>query len=200
MKWATPLLVLALVIITAVSVFLLRKGAALRPAGVIKPAEIGDHPEKIGEAIAVRLYPEFHSARHVLWFLEPGDERGFLILQRTLSSFKESPQPLLVDLRSKDEVPVCTEKCWYFLDSGSQVPEALEDRLKTENRIEIYVQSFDRNAEVPEKCNQEKILDLACIGPVSVREVKRKLKTPEPYFFMRRYLDHQFFLLLEKPS
>lgn len=188
-----------MIIITAVMISLIKRGGALRVAGVIKPAEIGADSGLIGRAVALRLFPEFNEAKNVIWHLENSDEILKQVPEIALLNFQGIQKPVLQNL---SEVPedTCSEKCWYILQAGGVLSKVTGQKIKNEKSVEIYVQYFDRNESVPETCEQEKILDSNCVRPVSVREIHRKLKTTAPHFFMQRYLQSQFYLFIEKSA
>lgn len=197
MKFVFSLLAVAVLISSGVMVYLVKKGAALRPAGVIAPTEIGTKPELIGHAVALRLFPEFQMAKNVIWYLDIDEEPMTHIPESTLFNYQTNPKPILLDLRQAPQA-TCSENCWYVQMANTPLPEALLQKIKTEPSVEIFVQYFERDEQVSEVCENEKMLEFKCVRPVSVREVRRKLKTPAPYFFMRRYLDSQFYLFIEK--
>lgn len=197
MKIVFSLLAAALLMSSGIMFFLVKKGAALRPAGVIAPTEIDTKSELIGKSIALRLFPDFQTAKNVIWYMGIDDELYAKIPESALSHYQTNSKPSFFDLRLNTQAN-CTENCWYVNSLNTPLPEALLLKIKTEPRVEIYVQYFERDEEVPELCESEKILELKCIRPVSVREVRKKLKTPAAYFFMRRYLDSQFYLFIEK--
>lgn len=197
MKIVFAILGAAILISSGVMVFLVKKGAALRPAGVIAPSVIGTKAELIGQAVGLRLFPDFQTAKNVVWYLDVTDEPFVNIPESTLANYQTNFKPELFDLR-KNPQATCVENCWYVQTANVPLPEALLQKIKTEPSIEIFVQYFDRDEKVPEVCESEKTLELKCVRPVSVREVRKKLKTPAPYFFMRRYLDSQFYLFIEK--
>ena len=197
MKIVFTLLTLAILISSGVMIFLVKKGAALRPAGVIAPSEFSAKPELIAESIALRLFPDFQKAKNVIWYLATKEEPFRNIPETTLRNYQTNNKPELFDLRQTQQI-TCVENCWYIQTENAPLPEALQQKIKTEPSVEIYVEYFSRAEEVSEACENEKILEFKCIRPVSVREVKKKFKTPEPYFFMRRYMDSQFYLYIEK--
>lgn len=197
MKIIGTVLAVAFLIIASVLISLVRSGGALKPAGVIKPAEFGSDPSLIGKQIAVRLYPDFHAAQHVIWRLQGGEEVLAEIARTALVNSRALAKPTLVDLRSG--IPEnCLEHCWYILAMDRPLPDPVSTKIKDTSVAEIFVQYFDRNEKVPETCETEKILTATCMRPVSVREVRRKIKTSAPHFFMQRYLSSQFFLFIEK--
>jgi hypothetical protein len=197
MKTISIVMGLALLIISGILIFLLKSGVALKPAGVIKPAEIGANPEHIGKSVAVRLFPEFHAVKNTIWYVESDEEPIASLPLVAYEHLKLPVKPNLQDLR-RGRLDECPEKCWYIVKIGTALPEELTARLKAEESVEIYVQHFKRDEQVPEACEKEKILEPSCVKPVTVREVRRKLKTQAPYYFMQRYQKHEFYLLLEK--
>jgi hypothetical protein len=197
MKTVYTLIAAALLISTGVMFILVKKGAALRPMGVIAPAVIGASTELIGKAVGLRLFPEFQTAKNVIWYLDIAEEPYASIPESTLLHYQSNFKPQLLDLR-KDSDSSCAENCWYIQSPNTALPEALQQKLKTAPSVEIYIQYFKRDEVVSETCENEKILEAKCVLPVSLREVRKKMKTPAPYFFMRRYLDSQFYLFVEK--
>lgn len=197
MKIVISLLAAAILIGSSVMIYLVKKGAALRPAGVIAPTEIGMAPELIGKSIALRLFPDFQTAKNVVWYIDVEDEPFVNIPESALSHYQTNSKPSFFDLRKAPQTN-CAENCWYVQALNRPLPAELLQKTKNELSVEIYVQYFDRGEEVSELCEAEKILELKCVRPVSVREVRRKMKTQASYFFMRRYLDSQFYLFIEK--
>lgn len=195
MKIIAIVLGVAFTIIAAVMISLVRSGGALKPAGVIKPAEIGADPDFIGKQIAVRLYPEFDAAQFVIWRIEEGMKVDIPL--SVLSHYQSPGKPTIQDLRGENQIE-CAENCWYVLELGAELPDSILKKTKTAATAEVFVQYFDRKEEVPEACESEKLLSLNCMRPVSVREVRRKIKTPAPHFFMQRYLQSQFYLYIER--
>ncbi len=198
MKTIAVILGAAFLVIAGVLFSLIRNGGALKPAGVIKPAEIGADPALIGTQIAVRLYPDFDAAKFVVWRVEGNDEALNQIPRSTFAHDRVRAKPTLVDLRTQEQATNCEENCWYVAGWDQRLPDPIAAKIKDAPTVEIYVQYFDRSEQVPPSCEAEKILDVNCMRPVSVREVRRKLKTPARHFFMQRYQASQFYLYLER--
>lgn len=196
MKIAFGLVGFALLISSVVMLVLLRSGGALKPAGVIKPSELGSDPTLVGRYVATRLYPEIHAAPTVIWYLE--DQQG-LLAQIPWQTFAHLQGPTKPTIQQRPMTGECPGSCWYLQPLAEPLPSDLEQKVRSGQAVEIFVRTFDRAEPVPEHCEQQKILDGDCLRAVSVREVRRKLKTPAPYFFMQRYLDAQFYLFLERP-
>lgn len=197
MKTVLAILGAAILVSSGVMVYLVKKGAALRPAGVIAPSEIGTKADLIAQAVGLRLFPDFQTAKNVVWYLDVADEPYVNLAESTLANYQTNFKPELYDLRKNPQAS-CVENCWYVQTANVPLPVNLLQKIKTEPSVEIFVQYFDRDEAVPEVCENEKTLEVKCVRPVSVREVRKKLKTPAPYFFMRRYLDSQFYLFIEK--
>lgn len=197
MKIVFAIIGAAILMSSGVMFFLLKKGAALRPAGVIAPAEIGTKTNLIGQSVGLRLFPDFQTAKNVVWYMDIDEEPYARIPESTLLNYQTNFKPVLNDLRSEKKTS-CQQNCWYVQSAKTSLPDELIHKIKTEPSVEIFVQYFERDEEVPEVCETEKTLELKCVRPVSIREVRKKIKTPAPHFFMRRYLDSQFYLFIEK--
>lgn len=196
MKTITFVLSFAFVVISAVMISLVRSGGALKPAGVIKAAEVGDDPSLIGKQIAVRLYPDFHAAQSVIWRIENGSELFAQIARTAFDNYRGPRKPQLIDSRHQTEAS-CSDTCWYIINLGTDLPESVQQRVNESPTAEIFIQTFHRDEAVPEVCESEKILTVGCMRPISVREVRRKIKTPAPHYFMQRYQQSQFYLFVE---
>jgi hypothetical protein len=192
-------LISALVMISGISVYLVQRGTALRPAGVIKPSEIQPDIDVIGRSLALRLFPEFHSSQNVVWRIEKDQPELMRIVQIAHLNYQTPQKPRLIDNRNSDQPDFsCDGSCWFVFWADSAALSDSVAKFKQEPSIEIFIHYFNRDEAVPSYCEDQKIMEISCIRPVSVREVRRKMKTDKPHFFMRRYLDNEFFLYLEK--
>lgn len=176
---------------------LLKSGGALKPAGVIKPTEIAANPDLIGEALAVRLFPEFHASKNVIWYVSDQDLGLARIPEVTFAHYQNREKPILQNLR-QNALEICAENCWYIHSAEQSLSEVLVQKKKDDSTMEIFVQYFNRDEAVPETCEKEKILDPDCMRPIAIREVRRKIKTPVPHYFMQRYQGSQFYLFVER--
>jgi hypothetical protein len=193
MKWASGILIFALIFITSVTIYLVRQGAALRSAGVIKPSEIGSDFDVIGRSLALRMFPEFQSSPKVIWYFHPDQESLLRIARVAHLNLQLDPKPELIDARFLAKAPECSGPCWII--SNAAIPD-----IEKSSVLEIWTEFFDRDEPVPPKCHQQKIMEPDCVRPISIREVHRKLKSENPHFFMRRYLEREFFLYIEKSA
>jgi hypothetical protein len=206
MKWMVAGFTLCSLIIAAVIFNLVTNGVALRSAGVIKPTLIGSDDRHIAKSLALRLFPDFQTYKNVVWVPEPGlENRVDELLSLTRMKLKEEQTNLFPefikasDVESKEPVPSSETYFWW------QFPANWEPKLKSfkqilgyENFVVIFISTFERNHNVPTKCEDIKILTHECLRDAAVREVRKKLKSSEPYFFMRRYQANEFYLFIEK--
>lgn len=204
MKSVNALLVVCLVIISAVVIYLVIDGTALRSAGVIKPTVLDSENKLLPKSVALRLFPEFQSSPNTVWLaspkLQPKLASVVASIHNYYTSLKAPSMPELVLINSNmlaSEITNSQNSKWWIFESEN------ESVLKVirQNEIEantIYVNEFNRDEVVPEICETEKMLSRECLKVVAVREVKKKFKTEQRYFFMRRYNDHEFYLFIEQ--
>jgi len=206
MKKLALLFGLMFVVISVCMVYLIRQGVVLRTAPIAKPTVLSADLDRVGRAIAKRLFPDFQAAQYVLWSMPEGDQEA----QALLSAIKKyrdliTPGGLLPfsDQLGEEQVAGCPQPCWILMPPGRahelSSNSFIQDFLLSKNRrhLSISVLHFDRNVEVSAECDHEKRLSEKCLVPTSVAEVKRKLKSEERHFFMRKYQDRDFFIFIE---
>ena len=204
MKSVNALLAVCLVIISAVVIYLVIDGTALRSAGVIKPTVLDSENKLLPKSVALRLFPEFQSSPNTVWLaspkLQPKLASVVASIHNYYTSLKAPSMPELVLINSNTQVSEITNsknsKWWIFESENESVLKVIR-----QNEIEantIYVNEFKRDEVVQEICETEKMLSRECLKVVAVREVKKKFKTEQRYFFMRRYNDHEFYLFIEE--
>ena len=130
MKIIFAILGAAILISSGIMIFLVKKGAALRPAGVIAPSEIGTRAELIGQAVGLRLFPDFQTAKNVVWYLDVTDEPFVNIPESTLASYQTNFKPELFDLRKIKDCHSQLEKMLFFL------------RLEQTYQLELIFEEF----------------------------------------------------------
>lgn len=205
MKWVYGLLSLSLILITGITFYLINKGVSLRTAGVIKPSVIEPEVGIIGSALALRLFPDFSASDDVFWiYPDQITESEKLEIDRIIEvaskNLKDPRKISDLDLLSSESVisnqilSECPKPCWIKV-SFKKLSE-LKPTLTA--AMFIYANYFNRDMVPSADCDSSKILIAECLIPVSVREVRKKIKTADRYFFMRRYLDFDFYLLIEK--
>lgn len=211
MKAIFSILAICFVLITATIVYVIRSGVSIRTAPIIKPSVISPDFRNVPQGIFLRLFPDFQQADFVLWGIPEDSAEA----QNTLSQLQkkiETEMGISISILRKgptttqQDIKNCHHPCWVFLPEDSAhelttntwINENLRPSGSTYFTI-TWVQ-FNRTSTVPENCRTEKRLDLDCLKRVSVLEVSRKIKAPDRrYFFMRKYLDRDYFLFIEEP-
>lgn len=204
MKLVNALLVTCLVVISAVVIYLVIDGTALRSAGVIKPTVLDSENKLLPKSVALRLFPEFQSSENTLWLASPKLQPKLASIVASIHNYyttlKAPSVPELISVNSNTQISTMTNsqnsKWWMFESENVSVLEAIHKNQVSPNII--YVNEFKRDEAVPANCETEKMLSRECLKVVAVREVKKKFKTEQHYFFMRRYNDHEFYLFIEE--
>lgn len=204
MKLVNALLVACLVIISAVIIYLVIDGTALRSAGVIKPTVLDSENKLLPKSVALRLFPEFQSSPNTVWLASPQLQPNLASIVASIHNYyttlKAPSMPELVLIGANTETSEITNsqnsKWWVFESDNAVVLKNIHANEIKPNVI--YVNEFKRDEVVPEVCETEKMLSRECLKVVAVREVKKKFKTEQRYFFMRRYNDHEFYLFIEQ--
>ena len=212
MKTIFAILTVCFTLITAMIIYITRAGVSIRTAPIIKPSAVSQDFHNVPFGIFLRLFPDFQQADYVIFGFPQNSPEA----QTTLNLLKERYEKefktevkILAEEEPKNLASVqnCLKPCWIFL------PEAEANELSPnawiQNNIHPTKRSyftltwipFQRKVTVSELCEKEKRLDLECLKTVSVKEVERKMKDPNArYFFMRKYLDHDYFLFVESES
>lgn len=212
MKTIISLLSLGFVIIIACLVYLLNSGVSIRTAPIIKPSVVSPDFTNVPQGLFLRLFPDIQQSHYILWSVSQNSAE----VQQTLSIIKErAEKELHLPVRfiydgpnaTLEQVQACARPCWILFpeDQANELKnnDWINTRLKPLERPYFTISwiGFHRNVTVPESCVQEKRLDLECLKVVSIQEVQRKMKEENArYFFMRKYLDRDYFLFLEDPK
>jgi hypothetical protein len=204
MKLVNTLLVACLVVISAVIIYLLVGGTALRSAGVIKPTVLDSENKLLPKSVALRLFPEFQSSPNTVWLataeMQPKLASVVASIHNYYKTLKAPNSPELVLINSSTqaaEVATSQISKWWVFESENEL--VLKNIRQNKIKLNvIYVNEFNRNEVVPANCETEKMLSRECLKVVAIREVKKKFKTEQRYFFMRRYKDHEFYLFIEE--
>lgn len=209
MKTIIAILTVCFALITALIIYITRAGVSIRTAPIIKPSAVSQDFHNVPLGIFLRLFPDFQQADYVLF----GFPQDSLEAQTTLKLLKDRYEKefktevkLLIGTEPTTLAMIqqCTKPCWILL------PEAEANELSANTWIQSNIHPtnrpyftltwipFQRNVTVSEACEKEKRLDLSCLKTVSVKEVERKMKDSNArYFFMRKYLDRDYFLFIE---
>jgi hypothetical protein len=211
MKKLILLVAFGFVVISACLVYLVKSGIALRSAPQIKPSVIAADFHNVPQGLFLRLYPDLQPAYYFLWgvsYDSPEVQKTIFALKDQYEKEFRRPVQILFSgpQLTPEAVRNCASPCWLILASGQAHElgrnELIETHIKPHLRTYTTLTwiDFDGVAEVPERCQIQKFLDLECLKLVSVREVQKKMKDPrQRYFFMRKYLDHDFFLFVQTP-
>lgn len=210
MKVITSIITIAVIIITVGVLYIIKSGVSIRTAPIIKPSVISANFNNVPEGLFLRLFPDFQQSHYVLFGIPQNSsevQQTLLILKhRYEQEFKSQVHFIFDGLNaSADEIRNCLKPCWIYLPENSAhglaTNEWLNQKIIPLNKIFFSLTwvYFSRTASVPEHCLSEKRLDFDCLKTVSVNEVIRKMKDSQSrYFFVRKYLDNDYFLFVEK--
>lgn len=206
------LIAAGLLVITVCMGYLIYRGISLRSAPLIQPSVADADLKNVAHSTVQRLHREFEDARYVLIGLLPETAESGSVL-RMMADEYESVFGRTVRIvednaaLTPEVLQACEKPCWiltgreqaHALGEKSQLRSWLE--AQPEKTISLSFITYTGQEEVSAFCHGQKRLTFECLGPVSVREVRRRMKKPsERYFFMRQYLDDDFFLFIQEPQ
>ncbi|MGZ3772325.1 MAG: hypothetical protein ACXVCY_00530 [Pseudobdellovibrionaceae bacterium] len=210
MKIIVSILTVSFIFITVCIAYLVKSGISIRTAPIIKPSIISNDFENVPQGLFVRLFPDLQQADYILW----GISQNSVEVQKTLTALKnqyekefKTPVRFIFDglKASAQDIEKCSKPCWIYLpeDSAHELkPNTwIQKNIKPSNRNYFTISwvSFTRTIETPEYCLKEKRLDLECLKAISVQEFARKKMSPrDKYFFVKKYLDTDYFLFVEQ--
>lgn len=212
MKTIVTILSIGLFLISLGIVYIYKSGVSIRTAPIIRPSIVSEDFHNVPQGLFVRLFPDLQQTHYILWGVSQNSNE----VQVTLSMMKElykrefkTPVSFIYDglNSSREEVQNCLKPCWILF------PENHVNELSPNTWIQTHLLPLNRNyfsltwipferpTQVPEYCVKEKRLDLDCLKVVSIQEVSRKMKdSGKRYFFLRKYLDRDYFLFVESPK
>lgn len=207
MKIISWILGLGFLIITACILYVIKSGVSIRTAPMIKPAAVSADFTNVPQSLFLRLFPDLQQSHYILW----GVSQNSSEVQKTLSILKDryelefkKPVHFIYDglAATLSDVEKCPHPCWILfpeeqaheLNANSWQQKNLHPLQRTYFTLTWI--SYERNLQVQEHCVAEQRLDLECLKQVSVNEVRRKMPEPRS-FFMRKYMDRDYFLLVE---
>lgn len=210
MKVIYWILGICLVIVSACVLYLVKTGIVMRAAPYIKPTNIESDPAIIGEHLYMRLFPDFQSARYVLWGVHPESEEVQITLSKIRElyekQFRTTINMINAETATEQDVANCQTPCWVFFapeKAHSLVPnEFVHEKIEkvTPMYFSITWVDFKNPEPVPQNCIDQKFLDLHCLKLVSLEDAQRRFKDHgQRYFFLRKYLDHDYFLFVRTP-
>lgn len=212
MKTITTVLTIGFAIITASIIYLIKSGISIRTAPIIKPSIISDDFKNVPNGLFTRLFPDIQQAHYILW----GIPKNSTEVQKTLDTLKQRCEKEfkasvnIIDdglTASAIELEKCQKPCWVYLPEEKAHALApnlfIEEKIKPSKKTYFSISwvPFSREVTVPDSCIREKRLDYECLKVISINEVLRKMPEPKArYFFVRKYLDNDFFLFIENPK
>lgn len=210
MKKIQILFGLSFAIISACMVYLVWSGVSLRSSSLIRPSIMSADRHNVAKGLVTRLFPELQTAHYILWGVLPETEES----QKVLSFFAEEyeatfklPIHILRNAESatEEELKNCQKPCLLFMPQEKahelDQNEFIEKRIKPlkKDYFNITWVPFLNNETVPGVCENKKRLTLECLIPLSIRDVKKKIKDPQKlYFFLRKYNDRDYFLFIQQ--
>lgn len=208
MKVISAILGLAFVIIAVCMFILIQRGVSLRTAPIIKHSILAEDEMNIATGVVLRLFPDFQQSDFVIWNLDQNSalvQKNLGIIKNRLEKELKKPISIIYDglAASAEELKECVSPCWIYFKPDSvhkfdKNPFLTDIQKLSPHFITISWNEFERDMTFTDECLHEQRLSLECIKEASVNEVRRKLKEPGRYFFMRKYLDQDYFLFVEK--
>ncbi len=200
----------ALVIVTACMFYLVWTGVSLRSAPLIRPTEISSDRRNIADHLTLRLFPELQSNHYLLWGVLPETEDSKKVVQWAAEDYQKTfKTPVHIIPNGEDasieEIRACAKPCWILmpltkaheLEPNPFISEKILP-LK-ESYISISWIHFLGAETISDECETQQRLHLGCLIPLSIREVRKKMKDPSKlYFFLRKYQDRDFFLFVQE--
>lgn len=209
MKTILSIIAASFVVIAACMLYLVKTGVVMRSAPYIKPTTIQQDIEIVAEQSILRLFPDLQNAKFVLWGLDLNKEDQQRFLAKAQQEY-ERRFPHKVKLlnsaeSTSEQVKDCATPCWILMpQEGAHQLEGngfIEQNIKplTEQYISISWIDFQNPKEVPAECIDQKYLNLFCMKWVGLNEAQRRFKDQgQRYFFMRKYLDHDYFVYVRE--
>lgn len=208
MKRLIALISLGFLIISVCMVYLVKNGISLRPATLIKPSVAEKDLKNVAQGLLVRMYPEFEKSHYIVWGIAPGAETSQLLgmIQQDYEKMFHLNVHVLggAETLSFEQIKDCAKPCW-LLTTPEHANELNENSFITKTvrtqghpYANVSMLSFALNEKAPEHCLREKRLTLPCLKSLSAQAAQRKIKTPERYFFLKKYNNNDFFLFLQE--
>lgn len=208
MKKITALLILAFIIISACMIYLIRSGVSIRSAALIRPSVISTDGRNMSNGLVIRLAQQLKNTHYIVWgfssdsdlFDQAQEEFEKLFPHLKVSRLQLGPQT------TAEEIRACPAPCWIVTEPekahelAGQTPLPHRSEIAEKSYFNLSVIHFSNAEPVTAECDSQKRLNYACIKTLSVREAQRKMKKPnERYFFLRQYLEKDYFLFVQSP-
>lgn len=191
----------AFILIAGGMFHLINQGVSIRTAPQIKPTLFTSDnlPKQLAENLYLRLFPELQNTDY--WWVGIEDTQISLLDPFFALLRDRMVQPItLLKNANEEAIQNCNKPCWIFLDPGA-ASELSGNRYLRNSQFQksttLTFLEFQRDLRPRAKCLEQKRLSLDCLTEISVNEVRKKIKEPGQYFFMRKYLDRDYFFLQE---
>lgn len=204
MKWIYSVLALALTLVTVGMILILQRGVSIRTSPQIKPTAYMQETiqQQINENLYLRLFPEIQESDYLWLGADPIDSVYFEKLYQTAN--QRSPKAItLLKYPTEQLIRDCIKPCWFLVPPQDTSDLAGNPYLKEpefSQSTTITMIHFNRDMNIREECLNQQRITFDCITEISMNEIKHKLKLTEPFFFMRKYLDKDFFFFVEDPK
>lgn len=202
MKKITLILSLAFIIIASCMIYLWRGGVSVRTEPLVKPSPIDSELNNISFAIVHRLFAELQTHDVIVWGLDVKNPEHLQVFEKAKSEFEVLFKKSVSVASGLDQQQLmsCQNPCWVLSDAQAApaITQMFLDQMKVSYNFTLI--DFKWSTLVPEECEKAKLLKLNCIGPVAIRDVQRKIKKfDQRYFFVRRYLEKDYYLFIQEP-
>ncbi|AGH94566.1 hypothetical protein [Pseudobdellovibrio exovorus] len=214
MKKVGWLIGLGLIIITVCMGYLIKQGISLRSAPLIQPSVMDADRANVATSVIQRMHQNFEDVDYAIFGVaeKAEDQQLIRMMAEEYEKVFKAPVQFLVqnDSVTADVVAACTRPCWILTGfekahTLAGVNTWMQDNLISQQKPFLSLTIVDFQVGEPgddvvsDECHQQKRLSFDCLVPVSVREIKRRMKKPDQkYFFLRQYNGEDFFLFLQK--
>lgn len=210
MKNIAAILAIAFLLISAMVIHLLRTGVSIRSAPIIRPSAITRGGANIAQGVVLRLAPELQNSHYVVWGvlpLTPPIKELMGMIQNEYEALQPNRVTVIEDAlnASPDEIQKCLPSCWLFVpqDKAHEIGpnELIEKTIRPLKRFytTITYVPFSKIPEPSAACIEQRNLSFECLKDLAIHEANRKMKdTKEKYFFMKKHLEHDFFLFIQE--
>jgi len=182
---------------------IIKKGVTLRLQPLIKPTVLEKNLEPMARHLFLRMFPDFQQVDYVILNFEVKSSETELFFSQITNEFeKKLNQKINTLSQSFVSINDCPAPCWAISNSESELGEWKKQLTeKSKKWIVIHWKSYEKVESVPEVCLNQRILSQECLRPVAVNDVKKRLKDPKArYFFLKKYLDTDFYLFVKSLS
>lgn len=189
-------------VISSAMITIIKRGVTLRLQPLIKPTQLENNLEPMARHLFLRMFPDFQQADYVIWNFEGASKETELFFSQITNRFESEIKKVNFLSPNHALLGECPAPCWATSTSVSQLSD-LKKQLVGLNKkwIVIHWKNYNAVEVVSDVCLNQKILSEECIIPVAVNDVKKRLKDPSVrYFFLKKYLDRDFYLFIKSSA